>query len=162
VGILVVRPKLDSPRPTPEGQDPPRSHHDNSIAARLWQDPLAGFLGKHQQPAPQDKASMQRIIAGMPGKEQGVSDDLDPDTEKKPVLFRLMHIDARSDPSAVEGRRRLRYATLAALNTAEYVPTSSDRLSYVTELPRSSTEENETARSRQGSGNPTGRAEASV
>src|SRR5262249_27085835 len=40
-------------------------------------------------------------------------------------------VGLQSTPEAVEVRRRERYDTLAALNTAGYAPVQSDRISYV-------------------------------
>src|SRR5262249_12489327 len=48
------------------------------------------------------------------------------------VLFLFVLVNPRTDAAGAESRRRERYATLAALNTAGYVPQLWGRLSYVT------------------------------
>src|SRR5438132_2097926 len=130
VGLVVMRPKLDSVRPTPASPEPPHGRLEHSVQARLWQDPLAGFLGDAQIQKLSD-SPLRNIVDDMPRK--GFSgESFKQAAQSREVLFLFVSVDGKADPSSAESRRRERYAALSALNTAGYVPVTFDQLSYVT------------------------------
>jgi hypothetical protein len=130
VGLVVVKPKLESPRPTPAAPKPLHRRWDNSVPARLWQDPLAGFLDEAQNDL-LPRVRLCKVIKDMPAVEDSLTTrDCTRGLKNAGVLFLFVYVGSTSDAAASEGRRRERYATLSALNTAGYAPVNSDRLSY--------------------------------
>ena len=123
-GLIVARPQLESPRPTPPLSRTPGEK--GSALARLWQDPLAAALNQAAEEAPQ--LPEQAFL-------RPVNDLLSHDPKPKSILFLLVCINPQNTPEHVESRRRERYATLSALSTAGYVPDQAERICYV-KLPR--------------------------
>src|SRR5437899_2002104 len=84
VGLAVIRPKLESPRPTPAAPELPQSRLDNTVPARLWQDPLTGFIGTSQIGRLKNvPASLSKIITDMRQQLPG----------SKEVLFLFVYVD---------------------------------------------------------------------
>jgi hypothetical protein len=120
VSFLAAKPHLDSPRPTSVGAVHTEAFLASDVPARLWQDPLGSVVNGPFQ------GKLDSFINGMPGPEgegEGKGD--------YKVLVLLAFVDLEMTPEQIETRRRERFATLAALNTAGYVPVKSDRISYV-------------------------------
>ena len=114
LSFLAAKPNLESPRPTSVGVVAREEFRGFDVQVRLWQDPLGSVLHGPFQGKPEN------ITNGMPG----------PDTRVDRILVLLAHLDLEMTPEQIEMRRRERFATLAALNTAGYVPVS-ERISYV-------------------------------
>jgi hypothetical protein len=130
--LVVMQPKLDSPRPTPAAPQPPRNRWSNSVPGRLWQDPLEGFLNGDQTKDLRD-IELATIVRDRPRIDDSfASADFKNDLRQNPALFIFIYIDSRPTPEAAEVRRRERYATLSALNTAGYAPVNSDEINYIT------------------------------
>ena len=92
------------------------------IAARLWQDPfspVAEYIEDHRQ-AKAATASAHDIA--------GFVATLRP---KEKTLVLAVTLPGGRSPVAIEERRRLRYAVLAALHTEEYLPADAEHLGYV-------------------------------
>jgi len=119
LGLIVSRPSLDSPRPTPAATDGKLIPPGQGVPARLWQDPLTAA-----QRGPQPKDGISAVVKHRPTPSKG----------EATVLFLFDCIDPENTPEAAETRRRERYAVLCALNTAGYVPTHPDRI-YSTNFP---------------------------
>ncbi|HMF17467.1 MAG TPA: hypothetical protein VKE98_09690, partial [Gemmataceae bacterium] len=115
LSFLLASPRLESPRPTGIGSGSKQELRTPDVPARLWQDPRTCVMQGQCQ------TSLDLIVKGLPPKNG------DPNN----VLVLLVLCEADLNPEAMENRRRERYATLAALNTAGYVPVKSERLSYV-------------------------------
>jgi hypothetical protein len=122
LGMIVSRPSLDSPRPTPAATEGKLNALEKGMPVRLWQDPLAAA---RRGPAPKDKIG--NVVSRRPKLIKA-----DAEREAK-VLFLLDCVESENSPEAAENRRRERYAVLSALNTAGYVPTQPDRI-YFTAL----------------------------
>jgi hypothetical protein len=123
LGLILSRPSLESPRPTPVATDGKPITAGNNVPARLWQDPLTPVL-RGQKP----KEDIAAVVNHGPELSQE-----HPDKEAK-VLFLFDFIGQEDTPEAAETRRRERYAVLSALNTSGYVPTHPDRI-YSATLP---------------------------
>jgi MFS family permease len=122
LGMIVSRPSLDSPRPTPAATEGKVNALEKGMPARLWQDPLAAA---RRVPAPKDKIA--NVVSRRPKLIKA-----DAQREAK-VLFLFDCVESENSPEAAENRRRERYAVLSALNTAGYAPTQPDRI-YFTAL----------------------------
>ena len=84
------------------------------VQVRLWQDPISSVING------QFYDRVENLTNGMPVvKDHGK------------VLVLLAQVDLEMTAEQIESRRRERYATLAALSTAGYVPVESERISYV-------------------------------
>jgi hypothetical protein len=116
LSFLAVKPNLESPRPTSVGVVHTEPFLASDVPARLWQDPLGSVLNGPFQ------GKLNSFTNGMPGGA-GAGD--------AKVLVLLAFVDLEMTPEQIETRRRERFAALAALNTAGYVPVKSDRISYV-------------------------------
>jgi hypothetical protein len=115
LSFLAAKPNLESPRPTSVGAVAQEQFRGVDVQARLWQDPLGSVLNGPFHPG------ADNLTNGRPEPSDGV----------KKVLVLLAVVDMNLNPENVETRRRERFATLAALNTAGYVPVKSERISYV-------------------------------
>jgi hypothetical protein len=123
-GVLLTGPRLNSPRPTGVPTGPAKAvAADGTIPARLWQDPLGAALSA----APPDEAA-QPLEQACSSLVKDAGRRREP---ARPLLFLLVWVDPQNNPQTVETRRRERYATLAALSTAGYVPSRADRIAYV-------------------------------
>jgi hypothetical protein len=164
LGLILSRPSLDSPRPTPAAADGKSITSGKGVPARLWQDPLTPVL---QGQRPQD--DLATVVKRWPKPAEGVAGpthlvvqclgaqgftpsggalgalaqclvalgvmEWDAFTlGLGDVLFLLDCVDPENTPEAEEERRRERYAILSALNTAGYTPTHPDRLYSATLL----------------------------
>jgi hypothetical protein len=118
LSFLAARPNLDSPRPTSVSVSPKEEFRGGDVQIRLWQDPLGSVLNG---PFQDDK---KNLLNGMPPAAAGT-----PGADK--VLVLLVQVEMDMTPEQIETRRRERFATLAALNTAGYVPVKSERISYL-------------------------------
>jgi hypothetical protein len=139
-GIAMKAPPLSSPRPVETETEigagtPPAA----SASARLWQDPISAV--ELQQRTASSNAVKSWLFQNLinrkrPSPPEIVLDNsIPPDVRKElpqgPILFLVSYLDTRDSPDRAEKHRRERYATLAALATAEYVPVQADRISYI-------------------------------
>ena len=118
LSFLAASPKLESPRPTVVGPTHKEELRAPGIPARLWQDPMTTVVPGNPQ------RDLNRIKDDLPPRECTGSETGD-------LLVMLVLGDAAFNPEELEQHRRERFAILAALNTAGYVPIQSERLSYV-------------------------------
>jgi hypothetical protein len=138
VGFVVASPKLESPRPTSAGSVPIPRYRVDEVLARLWQDPLARiFQGTMEGGKVKDEMKEPKEINGLilPANltvDLGTfANGMPTDDRSKPILVLLALVDEDQNPEQIEIRRRERFATLSALNTAGYLPVQSDRLFFV-------------------------------
>jgi hypothetical protein len=139
VSLAITQTRLASPRPIDIASPPPPRLLDRTVPARLWQDPLSAIpMGDSKLKAREDE--LDSVFDALPG----------PLPEKPLVLFILAYVDPLSTANASEDRRRERYAALSALNTAGYVPTSPEKLSWIALPRRNLTESGQTERKAEG------------
>jgi hypothetical protein len=122
-GVLLARPKLESPRPTTPAAATTPGTFRGRVAVRLWQDPLAAVWSRTDE-----KSQGPRGFA--PLRDQMPSAAAEDDTGRA-VLFLCLFLEPDGTPETVETRRRERYAVISALSTAGYVPASSESLSFL-------------------------------
>lgn len=120
-GMSMVRPRIESRRPDAQPASEAHSAKANFVNARLWEDPLSA------------------IYRGIE-KEKGGSPDFQPifrskadffTSPSKKVLLLLAYANNDGTSRTTEPRRRLRFALLSALGTAEYVPEDAERLYFI-------------------------------
>jgi hypothetical protein len=123
LSLVLTRTRLDSPRPTAVARETAPRRFDNTVPARLWQDPFS-VVPRDAKPGPLEE-ELDQILDALP-KPQGAGSVIK-------TLFLLAYVDPQSDPDpeSQELRRRERYAALSALATAGYVPVSPETLSYI-------------------------------
>ncbi len=110
------------------------------VEARLWEDPLEA-LSRHRQkmkeacrkdasgkPSVADKTVETICQMGQPIEPTGFKALFDAGTGTKEVTLIAAMLPGAALVGADEVRRRLRYATLAGLNVAGYVPEFSERM----------------------------------
>jgi hypothetical protein len=89
------------------------------VAARLWQDPfgpVAEYIDDHRQTKP--AAAPVHDVAEFTASLR----------QKEPPLILAVALPGGRSPVAIEERRRLRYAVLAALHTENYLPADAEHL----------------------------------
>jgi hypothetical protein len=120
--IGLKRPPLDVLRP--DGSDRPL--HDprgiQDVAARLWQDPLDAVSRTAQEEEKDPAQATHRVLHSLSEFKKTVEN-----------AQLILGVDLSGAPYAeeAEGRRRSRYAVLAALNAAHYVPDDEEHIGYV-------------------------------
>jgi hypothetical protein len=135
-GVLLVKDPLRSSRPVGTGLEVKQTTSEQSVRARLWEDPLAAVQrGMSDAPPPR----------GLPKPTPGQSADsflfqrLEPlrlaiaDRVKKDEQITVLLVTISGDPYAesVESRIRDRYAVGTALGVACYVPEDEGHLSFI-------------------------------
>lgn len=113
LSFMATKPNLESPRPTNVVAVPKVQTSGFDVPARLWQDPL----GNLQDAPPQ--ADLTHLRNGAPSRE-----------DANAVLILLVRVPPYMETEQVEMRRRERFATLAALDSAGYAPVKADVISY--------------------------------
>jgi hypothetical protein len=123
LSFLAAKPNLESRRPISVGVAATEEFRGYDVQVRLWQDPLGSVLNGPFHP------KLENLSNGVPGPYHRADKVANEAADK--VLILLAHVDIDMNAEQTETRRRERFATLAALNTAGYVPVKSDRISYV-------------------------------
>jgi hypothetical protein len=134
-GVLLVKEPLRSSRPVGTGLDVNQTTGEESIRARLWEDPMAavqrGLRGTRPAAAGSSKSGQSA--------ESSLSQRLRPlrqaiaDRVKKNERITVLLVTLSSDPYAesTESRIRDRYAIGTALGVACYVPEDEGHLSFI-------------------------------
>jgi hypothetical protein len=129
------KPPLTSSRPTSSETRIEEFRSRQDVEARLWQDPLAAVS--------RDLAD-QHKDASKPDKIHSIEEfakTLDKSNPDGRTLVIGVTLPGGPYPEESESRRRLRYAVLAALHVANYVPTDEKHLGYfVTALQKPANE----------------------
>ena len=136
-GVLLVKEPLRSSRPVGTGLDVRQTTGEQSVRARLWEDPLAavqrGMRGTRPSAIGLPKSSPSQSA------ESSLTQRLRPlrqalaDRVKKDEQITVLLVTMSGDPYAesTESRIRDRYAVGTALGVACYVPEDEGHLSFV-------------------------------
>jgi hypothetical protein len=129
-GVLTVRLGYESKRPAVGLKEPSPPAGPEDIPARLWQDPLGAVAEATAKGASGTQATNPFEV--LPKKPPALGHADDREVVLMPVLI-------NGDPydEGVESRLQDRYAVLAAIGTAGYVPEDSEHIGYFT-VPRPS------------------------
>ena len=134
-GVLLVKEPLRSSRPVGTGLDVNQTTGEESVRARLWEDPMAavqrGLRGTRPPAAVPSKPSQS--------VEPSLSQRLRPlrqaiaDRVKKDQRITVLLVTLSGDPytESTESRLRDRYAVGTALGVACYVPEDEGHLSFI-------------------------------
>ena len=134
-GVLLVKEPLRSSRPVGTGLEVNQTTGEESVRARLWEDPVAavkrGLRGTRPPPAGSSKPSQSvesSLFQRLRPLRQAIADRVEKD-ERISVLL----VSLSGDPYAesAESRIRDRYAVGTALGVACYVPEDEGHLSYI-------------------------------
>jgi hypothetical protein len=128
-GVLLARPNLDSDRPTPTEAIPAPPLRTSQASARLWQDPFAAVWSQVDTATLIAKPLPTPLFKPLSDEQPPAPPPGDANAGKA-LLVLCSFLDSDNTAEIVESRRRERYATIAALSTAGYVPASSETLSY--------------------------------
>ena len=135
VGVLLVKEPLRSSRPVGTGLDVNQTTGEESVRARLWEDPVAavqrGLRGTRPPPAGSSKpgqsveSSLSQRLAPL---RQAITDRV-----KRDERITVLLVTLSGDPYAesTESRIRDRYAVGTALGVACYVPEDEGHLSFI-------------------------------
>lgn len=131
VGVVVRRPGLDTCRPEARAFSERPAVGDETLPARLWQDPLETAYGAYD-----------RLVSSEEGKPAPVSAPLDASTvalriaerqfRGERILVLPVFISGETYSEDAENRLRTRYAVLSALSTAGYIPEDRNHIGYFT------------------------------
>ena len=138
-GVLLVKEPLRSSRPVGTGLDLKQATGEQSVRARLWEDPVAAVqrgIREVQPPA----VGLPKPAPSQSG-ELSLNQRLRPlrlaiaDRAKKGEQITVLLVTISGDPYAesVESRIRDRYAVGTALGVACYVPEDEGHLSFIEE-----------------------------
>ncbi|MEI8016405.1 MAG: hypothetical protein WCH20_16405, partial [Nitrospira sp.] len=134
-GVLLVKEPLRSSRPVGTGLDVNQTTGEESVRARLWEDPVAavqrGLRGIRPPPAGSSKpgqsveSSLSQRLAPL---RQAITDRV-----KRDERITVLLVTLSGDPYAesTESRIRDRYAVGTALGVACYVPEDEGHLSFI-------------------------------
>ena len=133
-GVLMARPSLDSERPVEKEGIPAPPPLEGQVAARLWQDPFAAAWRQFDEATtPPDLPTIKLpTIKAVFDHRPVPANSTVPQQEggSGGTLFLCSLLETDNSVETVESRRRERYATIAALTTAGYVPASAETLWY--------------------------------
>jgi len=115
------KPALETFRPTEAEHQLPSVRDVQDVDARLWQDPFAA-VARYLADDPESRKS--RSI------QHDVSEFVNQLNRQESLVIGVTLPGGRY-PVEVEERRRLRYAVVAALHTAKYVPEDAEHVGYV-------------------------------
>ena len=136
-GVLLVKEPLHSSRPVGTGLDVKQTTGEQSVRARLWEDPMAAVQrGMRDARAP---ASALPKSTPSQSDESSFTQRLRPlrqaivDRVKKDEQITVLLVTVSGDPYAesAESRIRDRYAVGTALGVACYVPEDEGHLSFI-------------------------------
>jgi hypothetical protein len=136
-GVLLVKDPLQSSRPIGTGLDVNQATGEESVRARLWEDPVAAVQRAMRGASPP--------AIGLPKSAPGQSAELSltqrlrplrqaiADRVKKDERITVLLVTISGDPYAesTESRLRDRYAVGTALGVACYVPEDAGHLSFI-------------------------------
>ena len=136
-GVLLVKEPLRSSRPVGTGLDVKQTTGEQTVRARLWEDPLAAVQRGMQEASP--PASGLPKSAPNQSAESSLVHRLGPlrfaiaDRVKKGEQITVLLVTMSGDPYAesTESRIRDRYAVGTALGVACYVPEDEGHLSFI-------------------------------
>lgn len=148
-GVWLLRPPLDSPRPHVEERRARDSFGDQTVDARLWEDPLTA-VERHRtsRSTGQDAMVLTEIMNHEVKSPSSVAADFRlgrNDIHSAEWLRQKIAVRAAQDGAIVlpvmvpggdhaedvETRRRDRYAVLAALSTKDYMPETAEHIGYL-------------------------------
>ena len=125
-GVLLVKEPLRSSRPVGTGLDVNQTTGEESVRARLWEDPVAavqrGLRGTRPPPAGSSLSQRMKPL------RQAIADRVE-----KGERITVLLVTLSGDPYAesTESRIRDRYAVGTALGVACYVPEDEGHLSFI-------------------------------
>ena len=134
-GVLLVKEPLRSSRPVGTGLDVNQTTGEESVRARLWEDPVAavqrGLRGTRppaagsSKPGQSVESSLSQRLAPL---RQAIADRV-----KRDERITVLLVTLSGDPYAesTESRIRDRYAVGTALGVACYVPEDEGHLSFI-------------------------------
>jgi hypothetical protein len=136
-GVLLVKEALRSSRPVGIGLDVKQSTGEQSVRARLWEDPVAA-VQRGMRDVPLPAIGLSKSASGQ-SVELSLAQRLRPlrlaiaDRIKKGEQITVLLVTISGDPYAesVESRIRDRYAVGTALGVACYVPEDEGHLSFI-------------------------------
>ena len=138
-GVLLVKDPLHSSRPVGTGLDVNQATGEESVRARLWEDPLAA-VQRAMRGVPPPAVGLSKSAPGQ-SAELSFTQRLRPlrqaivDRVKKDERITVLLVTISGDPYAesTESRLRDRYAVGTALGVACYVPEDEGHLSFIEE-----------------------------
>ena len=136
-GVLLVKEPLRSSRPVGTGLDVKQTTGEQSVRARLWEDPMAAVQRGMRDARP--PASGLPKPASSQSDESSLTQRLKPlrqaiaDRVKKDEQITVLLVTMSGDPYAesAESRLRDRYAVGTALGVACFVPEDEGHLSFI-------------------------------
>jgi hypothetical protein len=136
-GVLLVKEPLRSSRPVGTGLDMKQTTGEQSVRARLWEDPVAAVQRGMRDARP--PASVLPKPASSQSDESSLTQRLKPlrqaiaDRVKKDEKITVLLVTMSGDPyvESAESRIRDRYAVGTALGVACYVPEDEGHLSFI-------------------------------
>lgn len=136
-GVLLVKEPLRSSRPVGTGLDVNQTTGEQSVRARLWEDPLAAVQRRLREARP-PAIGLPKPSPGQ-SAESSLAQRLRPlrqaiaDRVKKDEQITVLLVTMSGDPYAenTESRIRDRYAVGTALGVACYVPENEGHLSFI-------------------------------
>ena len=136
-GVLLVKEPLHSSRPVGTGLDVKQTTGEQSVRARLWEDPMAAVQRGMRDARP--PASALPKSTPSQSNESSLTQRLKPlrqaiaDRVKKDEQITVLLVTVSGDPYAesAESRIRDRYAVGTALGVACYVPEDEGHLSFI-------------------------------
>jgi hypothetical protein len=134
-GVLLVKEPLRSSRPIGTGLDINQTTGEESVRARLWEDPMAavqrGLRGTRPPPAVPSKPG-QSVEPSLAQRLKPLRQAIE-DRVKKHERITVLLVTLSGDPytESTESRLRDRYAVGTALGVACYVPEDEGHLSFI-------------------------------
>jgi len=136
-GVLLVKEPLRSSRPVGTGLDVKQTTGEQSVRARLWEDPVAA-VQRSMREAPSPASGLPKSVSGQ-SAESSLTQRLRPlrlaiaDRAKKGEQITVLLVTMSGDPytESAESRIRDRYAVGTALGVACYVPEDEGHLSFI-------------------------------
>ena len=134
-GVLLVKEPLRSSRPVGTGLDVNQITGEESVRARLWEDPMAavqrGLRGTRPPPAVPSKPG-QSVEPSLAQRLKPLRQAIE-DRVKKHERITVLLVTLSGDPytESTESRLRDRYAVGTALGVACYVPEDEGHLSFI-------------------------------
>jgi hypothetical protein len=134
-GVLLVKEPLRSSRPVGAGLDVNQTTGEESVRARLWEDPVAavqrGLRGTRPPPAGSPKSGLSvesSLSQRLRPLRQAIADRV---TSNERITVLLVTLNGDPYTESTESRIRDRYAVGTALGVACYVPEDEGHLSFI-------------------------------
>jgi hypothetical protein len=134
-GVLLVKEPLRSSRPIGTGLDIDQTTGEESVRARLWEDPMAAVqrgLRGTRPPAAVPSKPGQTVEPSLAQRLKPLRQAIE-DRVKKHERITVLFVTLSGDPytESTESRLRDRYAVGTALGVACYVPEDEGHLSFI-------------------------------